>query len=211
MHRLRGWIALALLYLLGSTQSGGCGGDGSDSSGGGTPPGSPSNAKSMVAPPGPGASGPSLVYTANNHPVDWITDDAAVLAFEDQVLVLVNAHRAGLMPPAPALTMNLRMRECARGHSRHMRGDSHDFFAHDNPETDSPFDRMTACGVTYSSAAENIAAGYPTAADVVTGWLNSPGHRANIENPAYTRTGIGYQVGDVTSTYGTYWTQVFAN
>ena len=38
---------------------------------------------------------------------------------------------------------------------------------------------------------ENIAYGYPTPQDVMTGWLNSPGHKANIENASYRAIGIG--------------------
>jgi uncharacterized protein YkwD len=41
--------------------------------------------------------------------------------------------------------------------------------------------------------------------------MGSPGHAANIMNPAYTRTGVGYQPGDPSSAYGHYWTQVFAD
>ena len=51
-------------------------------------------------------------------------------------------------------------------------------------------ERLAACG--YSGGwGENIAEGYPTAAAVVAGWLASPGHKANIENPSYVVTGAG--------------------
>jgi uncharacterized protein YkwD len=50
---------------------------------------------------------------------------------------------------------------------------------------------------------ENIAQGYGSAASVVAGWMGSPGHKANILNPAYTQMGIGY------SATGNYWCQQF--
>lgn len=53
---------------------------------------------------------------------------------------------------------------------------------------------------------ENIAAGYRSAASVVRAWLNSPGHRANILNPDFTRIGLGLAAG----AGGTrYWVQDF--
>jgi uncharacterized protein YkwD len=73
-------------------------------------------------------------------------------------------------------------------------------------------ERMAASGqMTHSSGpppgfstwGENIAVGYPSASSVVAAWMASPGHRANILNPAYTRTGVGY----VASGY--WWCQQF--
>lgn len=49
---------------------------------------------------------------------------------------------------------------------------------------------------------ENIAYGYTSSSSVFQGWLNSSGHRANIENPNYTHVGFGLT--------GKYWTVVFA-
>ena len=63
---------------------------------------------------------------------------------------------------------------------------------------------MTAAGISYQAAAENIAQGYSTGQAVLNGWLGSTGHRENIENGNYTHHGVGY-VED-----GHYWTHVFA-
>lgn len=67
-----------------------------------------------------------------------------------------------------------------------------EFFDHTNPDGDSPFDRLATAGITYSTAGENIAYGYQTAEAVVAAWLDSPGHRANIERESFTHHGIGY-------------------
>jgi uncharacterized protein YkwD len=43
---------------------------------------------------------------------------------------------------------------------------------------------------------------------VMRAWLNSPGHRRNIETAAYRYIGVG-AVHRSRSTYGWYWTQDF--
>jgi uncharacterized protein YkwD len=53
---------------------------------------------------------------------------------------------------------------------------------------------------------ENVAAGYPTVANVMTGWMNSAGHRANILDPSYQHVGLGKAQ---SSTGDPYWTQNF--
>jgi Cysteine-rich secretory protein family len=51
--------------------------------------------------------------------------------------------------------------------------------------------RLEACGYKSGAWGENIVYGYPTPEAVVAGWLASPGHRANIENPGFTAIGVG--------------------
>lgn len=110
---------------------------------------------------------------------------------------LMNDHRDGL--GCPALTWNVDVAYVAQAHSQDMvdRG----FFAHTNPDGASPFDRLSDAGVGFSGAAENIAWGYPTGQSVLQGWLNSTGHRNNIENCNLTQHGVGL--------VGTHWTHVF--
>jgi uncharacterized protein YkwD len=105
---------------------------------------------------------------------------------EAQMLELVNGERvsAGLKPLAP----DAELTEVARQHSVDMfaRG----YFAHVTPEGLSPFDRMAAAGVKFKTAGENLALA-PTLRIAHTGLMNSPGHRANILQPAFGRLGIG--------------------
>ena len=49
--------------------------------------------------------------------------------------------------------------------------------------------RLDAVGYAYSSAAENVAWNQPSAQSVVNGWMNSPGHRANILDTYVTEMG----------------------
>ena len=47
------------------------------------------------------------------------------------------------------------------------------------------FRSISAGYVNWTTGGENIAAGYPTAEEVVAAWMSSPGHRANILNANY--------------------------
>lgn len=122
-----------------------------------------------------------------------------VLAYEQEVVRLVNAERASY--GLPALSIRADLCQYARIKSQ----DMHDsgYFSHTSPNYGSPFDMMKSFDITYSHAGENIAMGYSTPEAVVSAWMNSEGHRANILSASYTELGVGY-VAD-----GGYWTQWF--
>lgn len=65
--------------------------------------------------------------------------------------------------------------------------------AHDVPGTAYPTlkSRLDAVKYPMSAAGENIAEGYRGASEVVTGWMSSAGHRANILSATYTELGTG--------------------
>lgn len=77
-------------------------------------------------------------------------------------------------------------------------------FAADWSATQAAAGTMSHSGGPY---AENVAYGYETAAAVFDGWMNSPGHRANILECTWKRHGIGAETG---SDGRIYWTQVFS-
>jgi uncharacterized protein YkwD len=110
---------------------------------------------------------------------------------------LVNEHRAslGLAP----LTWSAEAAAVAQAHSDDMQ--RRDFFSHINPDHASPFDRIRAARLRYVHAGENIAYGYDSPRELFQAWLDSPGHRKNLENPNYTQHGLG--------SAGTLWTHVF--
>lgn len=83
-------------------------------------------------------------------------------------------------------------------------------FSHTRPNGDNCFELLAEYDYEYSAVGENIAAGQKCEAEVMTDWLNSPGHRRNIMNKKYTKVGIGL-VKDEDSKYGYYWVQIFAN
>lgn len=111
---------------------------------------------------------------------------------EQQMLQLVNQERErrGIGP----LVADTALRAVARAHSADMfqRG----YFSHYTPEGKDPFDRMRAAHIGFLAAGENLALAQ-TLSIAHTGLMHSPGHRANILNPAYHRVGIGIMEGGV--------------
>jgi uncharacterized protein YkwD len=128
-------------------------------------------------------------------------------ALAADVVRLVNAHRTGM--GLKALAVSPTLTASATWKARHMA--TYDYMAHQDiapPVARSAGDRIAACGYPSAGWGENIAAGYPTAALVLSAWLASPGHRENIENPAYVVTGAGV----ATSANGTpVWAQDFGS
>ncbi len=66
---------------------------------------------------------------------------------------------------------------------------------------------MAAAGCMFNGWGENIAMGQTTPVDVMTAWMNSSGHRANIMNPGFTHLGVGCRYG----TGALYWVQDFVS
>ena len=63
--------------------------------------------------------------------------------------------------------------------------------SHTGTDGSNPGDRIARAGYRFSAWGENVAIGYPDAASVMDGWMNSPGHRANILSGNVTEIGIG--------------------
>jgi len=124
---------------------------------------------------------------------------AAVLG---EVVDRTNAERA--RHRLRTLAVDQRLAAAAQAHSADMVRRA--FFAHESPDGRQVWDRAVAAGYAYRKVAENIAAGQRTAEEVVRGWMESPGHRANILDGDLTQIGVGRADG---GSYGVYWTQVF--
>lgn len=78
-------------------------------------------------------------------------------------------------------------------------------FSHSRPDGSSCFTVLGEYSVSYRTAGENIAYGQRTPQEVVQGWMNSEGHRANILNSNFGKLGVGcYESNGVL-----YWTQLF--
>jgi hypothetical protein len=121
-----------------------------------------------------------------------------------QVVGLVNQHRAGL--GLGGLAESARLRAAAVWKAQHMA--FYGYFSHDDPAPPvarSVWDRLAACGYT-ASGGENIAYGQPSAASVMQGWLNSPGHKANIERASFRAIGVGVAAA---ANGRLYWVQAF--
>ena len=79
-------------------------------------------------------------------------------------------------------------------------------FSHTRPDGTYYNTVLDQSGISYWGSGENIAYGQKTPAEVMNGWMNSQGHRANILNASYTKIGVAYYQN---SNGVTYWVQLF--
>jgi uncharacterized protein YkwD len=134
------------------------------------------------------------VACANQSLVPTAHDTAQV---SGAIVCLVNAIRAryGIQP----LLANRALNSSAMGHSRDMV--ARDYFSHDTPAGSTPAQRMRRSGAPCSQGCElgeNIAwasGSLSTPAAIVQAWMSSPGHRANILDPAFRYEGVGVAEG----------------
>jgi uncharacterized protein YkwD len=129
------------------------------------------------------------------------TPDPVTASWTDQFMELVNDHRAGL--GLRALIIEDGLNEVVSKHSQGMASGSvsfgHTGFSGRCSESYSVLGGGNWCG-------ENVAMGQKSPQAAFTSWMNSPGHRANIESSKATHTGFAY----AKSSSGTfYWTQIF--
>ena len=145
----------------------------------------------------PQVTNPNLIYPGQVLTIPQVEE--AVLAYENEVIRLVNTERSknGLSP----LTANWELSRVARYKSQDMADNG--YFSHTSPTYGTPFQMMKSFGLSFRTAGENIAYGQRTPQAVVNAWMNSSGHRANILSSSYTQIGVGYVAS------GNYWTQMF--
>jgi uncharacterized protein YkwD len=89
-----------------------------------------------------------------------------------------------------SLTLNTKLDSAAQAKASDMA--ARDYWSHNTPDGQTPWSFMTAAGYNYQLAGENLAYGFATASDTLTGWMNSPEHRANILNAGYQEVGFGF-------------------
>ena len=123
------------------------------------------------------SQGNVLAYATDITPVDLLTQ--------------TNEQRAanGL----PALKLDARLNQSATLKAQNMFAE--DYWAHVSPSGIQPWYWFTQAGYPYSYAGENLAKDFDTTAGTIQGWMNSPGHRANILNANYTDVGFAVQNG----------------
>jgi uncharacterized protein YkwD len=121
-------------------------------------------------------------------------------SMETEILQFVNDDRK--QHNLPPLQMNALESSLAEKHSQDM-ADGKVKFGHDGFNNRAKTIQKT---LGSTEVGENVASGRMTAREVVDGWLNSPGHKKNIEGD-FVLTGIGYasnRKGDI------YFTQIFS-
>lgn len=83
------------------------------------------------------------------------------------------------------------------------------YFAHVGPGGEQPWEWVTREGYTYQFAGENLAVRFYESADVVSAWMASPSHRANVLKAQYTNIGVGVAHGMYEGKPATYIVQYF--
>lgn len=182
-----------------------CGGGGDDE---------PSAAPSATVGPAPVSTTGSSLSTGGA--VALIALDASTSCglanFRAELLQLINAARAqprvcgsSNLSAVGALAWNDRLFSAAARHSRDMAVNN--YFSHTSLDGRSFSRRITDEGYAQSFAGENIAAGQSTVSAVMSGWLASPGHCANIMRAEFRDVAVSC-VSQAGSSYGRYWTMV---
>jgi uncharacterized protein YkwD len=151
-----------------------------------------------------------MVLAAPFSPPD--PDDASTV--NHRVLEMINearlhARRCGrkkFLVTTP-LKQDAALESAALAHAQDMA--EHSYIGHKGSDGSMPADRATRADYTWSSVAENVAAGQTTAEEVVNTWLASPEHCANLMSPRYSDTGVAYAVNPA-GEKGIYWVQIFA-
>jgi uncharacterized protein YkwD len=177
----------------GTTTIEGDGSEGSDRASGADdaagPPGTgtadipPPSSTTTAAPPATAA--PSTAAPATPAPTSAPRARTAV----ELVLALVNQARAAGPGHCGPIQLESHLTAAAQGHSDDMA--ARNYFSHDTPEGLDFSTRIANAGYPGFAGAENIAKGQRSAQQVMAAWMNSPDHRANIENCEYTAIGIG--------------------
>ena len=130
------------------------------------------------------------------------TVSGAQTGFESDMLKQVNAQRA--KNGKSALTLNQSLCASARVRASEIAKDG--CFSHTRPDGSGCFTAIS--GVSYRTAGENIAMGtwgYYGVDEIMDGWMNSEGHRANILNGDFSEVGFGCVVVNGNG----YWVQIF--
>ncbi|MBI1945081.1 MAG: CAP domain-containing protein [Deltaproteobacteria bacterium] len=177
---------------------------------GSCPIGCPCSQPNDAGPPVASDAGPIEVVDAGlptSPPDSWV-------AWEDEVTTRVNALRAAggtcganeVFPPSGPLRVDVHLVAAARAHGADMAVNG--YFAHESQDGTTPFQRMDQAGYTAFAAAENIAAGQRSPAEVVEAWRTSPGHCRNLYAADLNEVGVGY-VYEPRSLYRHFWVQDF--
>ena len=118
---------------------------------------------------------------------------------QERVLELMNKERAAVGASALILDETLCKAAAIRAEEITRK------FSHERPDGTRYVSLLNELGIVNKAGAENIAEGFLSADEVMSGWMKSSGHKKNILNSTYTHTGIARYVSGGKS----YWVQIF--
>lgn len=128
------------------------------------------------------------------------SENVGNLSYAQQVVRLVNKERVKAGLKEVTIDKNIEAAALVRAKETEIS------FSHTRPNGTSFSTVLKENGVSYRGAGENIAWGQSSPEEVMNGWMNSPGHRANILNEKFTKIGVGYYR---SASGRNYWTQLF--
>jgi len=146
----------------------------------------------------------TTTVSTNDQP---LPKDLSISAFENKLITLVNDYRKS--KGLNQLLIDKRLMQSAKNHNDLMA--QQDTLSHELPgepplaDPGANNDRYDKVGYEWKYAAENVAAGYQTPEQVMDGWINSPGHNANMLSVKSRDIGVAH------NPRGNYWTQNFGN
>jgi uncharacterized YkwD family protein/spore coat assembly protein SafA len=143
---------------------------------------------------------PDLIYVGQKINIPSISNYQTM---EQEIIRLVNEERSrrGLS----SLREDWEISRVARMKAQDMIDNN--YFSHTSPIYGSPFKMLSDFGIRFLEAAENIASGQQTAQQVMSSWMNSSGHRANILNANFNIIGVGVARKGMNGPY--YFVQIF--
>lgn len=147
-----------------------------------------------------------LVIQGMHREYPQVLGDSTAINVED-LLRYTNINReANGLPP---LNLNPELTHAAQLKAKDMF--AKDYWAHVSPDGTTPWVFIKNAGYNYLYAGENLARGFTTSSDVVTAWMNSPEHRANLLSPNYTDVGFAVATGTLTGSDTTLVVQEFGS
>ncbi len=87
------------------------------------------------------------------------------------------------------LTLNSQLNSAAQTKADDMV--ARNYWSHVTPDNLQPWVFIQNAGYSYTKAGENLAYGFGTSAETITGWMNSVTHRANLLDSGFTEVGFG--------------------
>lgn len=139
---------------------------------------------------------------------DWPVTGQAILQLVNQARAVGRNCGARHFEAAPPVAWNAALASAALTHSQDMA--MRRYFSHHGSDGTTVAERAQQAGYAWRRVGENIAAGQPTPEAAVAGWLDSPGHCANLMDPGFTEMGAAHFINPSSKTARAYWTQVFA-
>lgn len=89
-----------------------------------------------------------------------------------------------------SLVLNSQLNNAAQSKANDMV--ARNYWSHNTPDGQEPWIFVDAAGYKYLKAGENLAYGFTDSDGTITGWMNSPSHKSNMLDSAFTEVGFGY-------------------